>query len=247
MIEPLKDKRSLALQLRDRLRQMMRERFYRIGDQLPSEEALSQMFAVSRATVREALKLLEEEKVINVRHGLGRFVAFDPNALISEDITRLESVTEMAQNLGFALETEVLAFQAESPTQEVAAHLNLTPAEGVYVLKRIRKAAGEIIIYSIDIFPQSLAPEPLHPADFRGSLLALMENAWGTPRLAYTRATLSAVRADDELPALPGIDRAVPWLLMEQINFIQNDRPILFSRDFHRSDKFRFHVLRRRR
>jgi GntR family transcriptional regulator len=246
MIEILKEKRSLALQLRDRLRQLMRERFYRIGDQFPSEESLSQMFGVSRATVREALKLLEEEKIITVRHGLGRFVAFDPNSWISEDVTRLESVTEMANNLGFDLETEVLSFQPETPSPKVAAHLHLTPQEGVFVLKRYRKAAGEIIIYSIDTFPQSLAAQQPQSSDFKGSLVALMENSWGA-RLSYSRTTLSATTADDELLALPAVDHKVPWLLMEQINFDPNDRPILYSLDFHRSDKFRFHVLRRRR
>jgi len=246
MIEMLKDKRSLAIQLRDRLRQLMREKFYRVGDQIPSEEALVHMFGVSRATVREALKLLEEEKVIIVRHGLGRFVAFDPNSQISEDVTRLESVTEMSNNLGFALETEVLSFHCEKASEKVSAHLNLSPGEWVYVLKRIRKAAGEIFIYSIDIFPQSLVPEEPNSEDFNGSLVALMENTWGT-HLAYSRATLSATMADDELADHPDVDCQVPWILMEQINFDPHDRPILYSRDFHRSDKFRFHVLRRRR
>jgi GntR family transcriptional regulator len=246
MNEMLKDKRSLAIQLRDRLRQLMREKFYRVGDQIPSEEALVHMFGVSRATVREALKLLEEEKVITVRHGLGRFVAFDPNSQISEDVTRLESVTEMSRNLGFALETEVLSFQRERASNKVAAHLDISHTEEVYVLKRIRKTAGEILIFSVDVFPQSLTPEEPSLDDFKGSLVALMENNWGA-RLSYSRATLSAVMADDQFTPHPDLDRDVPWILMEQINFDPHDRPILYSRDFHRSDKFRFHVLRRRR
>lgn len=246
MTEILKDKRSLVIQLRDRLRQLMREKFYRVGDQIPSEEALVQMFRVSRATVREALKLLEEEKVITVRHGLGRFVALDPNSQISEDVTRLESVTEMSQNMGFTLETEVLSFYNEIASDKVAAHLNLTAGERVYVLKRVRKAGGEIIIFSIDIFPKSLTPKEPCPEDFKGSLVALMENAWGE-RLSYARTTLSATMLDEEVGQHPDLDRNVPWILMEQINFDAYDQPILYSRDFHRSDKFQFHVLRRRR
>jgi GntR family transcriptional regulator len=246
MNEILKDKRSLAIQLRDRLRQLMREKFYRVGDQIPSEEALVQMFGVSRATVREALKLLEEEKVITVRHGLGRFVAFDPNSQISEDVTRLESVTEMARDLGLALETEVISFQREKASEKVAAHLDLPSGNEVYILKRTRKTAGDVIIFSIDIFPQSLVPEEPDPHDFLDSLVALMENTWGA-RLAYSRATISATLLDSELADLPDLVRDVPWILMEQINFDPHDRPVLYSRDFHRGDKFRFHVLRRRR
>lgn len=243
ILEPLKDKRSLTLQLRDRLRMMLREKFMRVGDQLPSEEALGRMFGVSRATVREALKLLEEEHIITVRHGLGRFVAYDPENLINEDITRLESVTEMANDLGFDLQTEVLSLVTESPTTEVAARLNLEINERVCILRRIRKADGKVFIYSIDIFPESIASQPLLPEDFQRSLLNLMEQTWGT-RLAYSRATISVEMLSEEEVHPVG---DIPWILMEQVNFDQHDRPILYSRDYHRGDIFRFHVLRRRR
>lgn len=246
MLEIMKDKRSLALQLRDRLYQLLREKYYRVGDQLPSEEALVKMFGVSRATVREALKLLEEERIITVRHGLGRFLAIDPNSMISEDITHLESVTEMAGNLGLSLETEVVSFQKEKPGPKIAAHLVMPESEDVFVLHRIRKADGEIIIYSVDIFPCSIVPAAIQPEAFQNSLLAIMEESWGT-RLAYSRATLSAILLENEFLDLPQLDRTVPWILMEQINFDTHDQPILYSRDFHRGDKFQFHVFRRRR
>jgi GntR family transcriptional regulator len=246
MLEFMKDKRSLSLQLRDRLYHLFQEKYYRVGDQLPSEEALVQMFGVSRATVREALKLLEEERIITVRHGLGRFLAIDPNNRISEDITHLESVTEMAGNLGLTLTTEVVSFQTEKPGPKIAAHLAMPESGEVFVLHRIRKADGEIIIYSIDIFPRSIVPSPVQLEEFQNSLLAIMEDSWGA-RLAYSRAAISAILLNDELVDLPQLDRSVPWILMEQINFDAHNRPILYSRDFHRGDKFQFHVLRRRR
>jgi GntR family transcriptional regulator len=246
MLEIMKDKRSLALQLRDRLYQLLREKYYRVGDQLPSEEALVKMFGVSRATVREALKLLEEERIITVRHGLGRFLAIDPNSMISEDITHLESVTEMAGNLGLSLETEVVSFQKEKPGPKIAAHLAIPETQEIFVLHRIRKADGEIIIYSVDVFPCSIVPATVQPEAFQNSLLAIMEESWGT-RLAYSRATLSAILPESEFMDLPQLDRTVPWILMEQINFDTHNQPILYSRDFHRGDKFQFHVLRRRR
>jgi GntR family transcriptional regulator len=246
MLEFVKDKRSLALQLRDRLYQLLREKYYRVGDQLPSEEALVKMFGVSRTTVREALKLLEEERIITVRHGLGRFLAIDPNSMISEDITHLESVTEMAGNLGLSLTTEVVSFHAEKPGPKIAAHLAMPESEEIFVLHRIRKADGEIIIYSIDIFPRSIASEPFQSEAFQNSLLAIMEDSWGA-RVAYSRATLSAIMLNNEFMNLKQLDRTVPWILMEQINFDSRNQPILYSRDFHRGDKFQFHVLRRRR
>ncbi len=241
-----KDRRSLALQIRDHIRQMLKEKYYRAGDRLPSEENLVETFGVSRATIREALKLLEEEKVILVRHGLGRFVAQDPTNLLSEDITWLESVTEMASGLGIPIENEVISLKRIEADDIVRARLNLLANECVYILERARRAAGETVIFSIDIFPCKIAPAEISPDMFQGSLLSIMEQQWSHP-LAYSRATLSAELLSPDLCEKARDHNHSAWILMEQVNYDPHDRPILYSKDYHRSDKFRFHVLRRRR
>jgi molybdopterin/thiamine biosynthesis adenylyltransferase/DNA-binding transcriptional regulator YhcF (GntR family) len=48
---------------------------YKSGYQLPAERDMIKQFGVSRSTLREALKSLEEINLIESRHGVGRFVA----------------------------------------------------------------------------------------------------------------------------------------------------------------------------
>ena len=48
------------------------------GDRLPSERELAAMLGVSRLSVREAIKALEAQGWLRVRHGLGVFVASRP-------------------------------------------------------------------------------------------------------------------------------------------------------------------------
>jgi GntR family transcriptional regulator len=243
---PPLDRRPLAAQLRDQIWQIVQEEHYRTGDQLPSEQHLAARFSVSRATVREALKALEEERLIICRHGVGRFVAPGPSGVLSEAITNLNSVTEMARSLATPISTRVLSLREELPEAVVRTRLNLEPGVAVVVLERVRQANKEPVIYSIDIFPRSIMVGELCPEEFAGSLLSLMEGQWNT-WLAYSKAIISAVSLDAGLSERIGVPGSIPWILLEQTNYDAEDRPILYSKDYHRGDKFQFHVLRRRR
>ncbi len=240
------DRRPLALRLRDRIWNMLQVECYRAGDKLPSENDLAARFGISRATVREALKALEEERVILCRHGLGRFLAPDPSSVLSDEITRLKSVTEMARGLGIPISTQVLSLLEEPAKDMVRTRLNLEPGSTVIILERVRLAHGEVIIFSIDIFPRRLAVGELHPEEFAGSLLSVMEERWNT-RLAYSKTVLSAVILDSELSSRTGVACGIPWILMEQVTYDAQDHPVLYSKDYHRGDKIQFRVLRRRR
>lgn len=50
----------------------------RPGDRLPSEQELTQLFGISRPTVREAIRSLVYRDVLEVVHGRGTFVAENP-------------------------------------------------------------------------------------------------------------------------------------------------------------------------
>ncbi len=64
------DHRHLYLQVIDRLKSDIETGVFKENEKLPSEFELSKSLGVSRATLREALRLLEEENVIVRRHGL---------------------------------------------------------------------------------------------------------------------------------------------------------------------------------
>ncbi len=240
------DRRTLATQLRDRIWQAVQAGDYRAGEKLPSEGELAAQFGVSRTTVREALKVLEEERVILCRHGVGRFLASDPSDVLTEEITRLKSVTELVRSLGIVPTTRVLSMHEEVADATVCKRLELEPQSTVVVLERVRGARREPLIYSIDIFPRRLVVGELRAKDMAGSLITIMEEQWGL-RLAYSKAVITAALLDRERSEAVGAPPDVLWVMLEQVAYDPQGRPILYSKDYHRADKIQFRVLRRRR
>ena len=92
------DNRHLYLQVIDRLKQDIEQGVYKEKEKLPSEFDLAKQLGVSRATLREALRILEEDNVIIRRHGVGTFVNAKP--LFTSGIEQLNSVTDMIFQAG---------------------------------------------------------------------------------------------------------------------------------------------------
>lgn len=236
----VRDRRPLALQVRDEIRALIDERNLGPGDQLPGEAELAALFSVARTTVREALKLLEQDGLIDVRHGLGRFVAPET---VQWPITRLESVTEMLGAMGSPVTNRVISVGIEPATEDEAAALRRPAGSPVVRLERVRSIDGRPVIYSIDVLDGSIFGGDPSGFDWSGSLRSLLDERGAG--MASSIAQLRAVLLPHGVPAALGEDARAPWLLMIQTHFTAEGRPVLYSHDYHRGDAFTFNVLRR--
>lgn len=72
------EKKVLSEQVANDLRQMILNKDLKPGDKLPNELVLTEQLNVSRSTVREAIKTLRSENILEVRRGLGTFVSATP-------------------------------------------------------------------------------------------------------------------------------------------------------------------------
>lgn len=66
-------------EVKNRIRSKISSGEYRKGDQIPSEMELAKRYNVSRITVRRALKELESDGILQIRHGQGTFVRNEEN------------------------------------------------------------------------------------------------------------------------------------------------------------------------
>lgn len=98
------------------------------GDQLPSQGEMSQMFGVSRTSLREAIKKLEAFDVVEVKKGKGVYVK-DPSSGPTAWKEREKKITIQALQLRKVLEREIIRLVVESASQaeidEIEGYLNL--------------------------------------------------------------------------------------------------------------------------
>lgn len=238
----MRDRRALPLQVRDEIIRLVGEQGLGPGDRLPSELEIGVRFGVGRTTVREALKLLEQDGAIEVRHGHGRFVS--PLWTLQRPINRLESVTEMMAELGVELTTRVLDVTVRQATEEERDALSLDEGELVLRIRRVRYQRQEPVIYSIDVLPASLAPDMRDPAVWAGSLFQWLEGSGH--RIQAATAQMRATMLPDAVASQARLPASEPWLLLVHRNIDTEGRPLVYSHDYYRGDRFTFNVFRRR-
>lgn len=105
----------------DRLDQYIADNRLRSGDRLPSDRALAELLGVSRPSVRQAIKVLENFGRVEVRHGSGTYVRDEPFGLAVADLLRGLSMDRQFLHAFSgprnAIEVQVLveAFQHRTP------------------------------------------------------------------------------------------------------------------------------------
>ena len=90
---------------------MILDGVYQSGYQLPAERDLVKQFGVSRTTLREALKILEDSGIIEVKHGVGSFIA----QLDEESLLKAHEIADRADAQKIELESSPLEETPDGP------------------------------------------------------------------------------------------------------------------------------------
>ncbi|MEG9482564.1 FCD domain-containing protein [Mannheimia sp. HC-2023] len=112
---------------------------YRVGDKLPTEREISERFDVSRTIVREAMVMLEVEKLIEVKKGSGVYVIKIPELNQDESSVELRDVGpfELLQARQL-LESSIAEFAAQQATkQDIQVLRNILEREKKLLLEKM--------------------------------------------------------------------------------------------------------------
>lgn len=243
MDDSIRDTRTIVIQLRDRIAELIRDKGLRPGDRLPTEAQLTARFNVSRPALREALKLLEQEGEIYVEHGRGRFVSAISAVQVDRPITVFESVTDMTRAYGYKTINKVLSISEEEPQATTAKHLQIGDKDRVIRIERLRLENDEPIMYCVDYVPRSIIPMRLYDIDWSGSLLSLLDQYKQRPRMSS--ASVSAVMLPEHVIERHDLRDFGPALLITETCFNASGVPVIYAIDYHRGSHFSFSLVRK--
>lgn len=231
----------LADVVRDGLRRAIFAGEFPPGSRVPNEDRLSERFAVSRATIREAVRGMVEEAYLVRRQGSGTYVTTRP--LLRNSLDRNFSYTGYFESLGVRAGKQLIDARIVPADDLVAERLQLEVGAPVAQLRRIRTADDRPAIYSIDRLPADLVDVVRDRDAFEGSLYDLLASR-GAP-VVHGDAIVSPAAAEGFIAATLAVADGTLLQAIEQVDMSAAGRPVMFSLEWHVPAVIELRVFRR--
>ena len=210
---------------------------------LPSENELVKHYDASRATVRQALKVLEERGLIQKQKGRGSVVI--ASSKLNFPISGLTSYKELQASLGFESITHVVTFEKLIIDQELANQTLFKLGTEVWHILRTRQIDGKAVVLDRDFIKYDIAPDMTREA-VADSLYHYLENQLNIDiSFAQKEITIDFINDEDKKRLdLNPLDRHV---VSVKSHVFLNDATIFqYTDSRHQVDKFQFTEFARR-
>jgi GntR family transcriptional regulator len=242
MILP-RNRESAATWLSAQIKELIRREGLGVGDRLPTEHAIAAQYGVSRSSVREAFRLLENEDLVSVIHGRGRFVSAGGDPRVERPVTKYESTTQMLERMGFTVTTAVLSVEVDGATQSESRALGIDESADVIRLTRLRYGDDLPLVFSINTIPREYLPGAIENRDWSGSLAKSLHGHGR--RIASSIARISAVNLPEVAAAKYGLEGYGPCLLVTETCITGAGERVVYATEYYRGTEIAFNVLRR--
>lgn len=234
------DPRPRYRQISDDLLAQIRGGQHAIGSMLPTETELCVLYAASRHTIREALRLVEEAGLVARRQGSGTTV------IAQESRGRfVQDLNSMGGLLQYPEETRLTVLRArEVPASEVPGVPDGESWLRVEAIRRVRLTTAPICFVIIYI-PTEYGAVLDDFGERPGSLYALIERRFGL-QLSSVEVDLSAGGVPEAQAALLEVEPGAAALVIRRRYFDQNGRVFEASEGCHPAPRFTYRATLKR-
>lgn len=212
---------------------------YPVGSMIPTEKELSQMFDISRTTVRQAIADLVQKERLYRTKSKGTFVA---HPKINQGfIHSILSYNDDVRNAGRVPSTEVLKLEVVTLPQDVAYQMNLTPDTKTIYLYRKRMVDGQPFVRVETYLPYRQCSFLLDHNFCEESLYHVLDQREDT-RVTRIVRTCEVRTANTEDVNVLGLKRGQPIHSFTSMGYNSNGMLIEYSLARYRGDQSKFQV-----
>lgn len=230
----------LYYQLKELIISEIKKGNYKGNSMIPTEKEFSDIFSISRTTVRQAITELVQEGWLYRVKSKGTFVTFPK---VNQDfIQRLESFNEQILRSGRTPSTQLLDFQVIGADESTAKSLDIPIGSRVFSLHRLRFADHEPIVVVKTYLPYDICPELKDHDLSKASLYAILGEK-ASSRIHHVRRLVEAVAATEEDSRYLGLAAGDPIQFFTSIGYNEAQKPVEYSLARYRGDKNQFEVI----
>jgi GntR family transcriptional regulator len=216
---------------------------------LPSEAELSERYAVSRATIREALAKLESAGIVTRRHGSGTFInriVRNRPGLIWGWLNEAPAFVDLIAHSGHTAASRVLRI-AVLAAAETPLALDLTADAQAVRIEKLFVANDTPVIHSATAIPRAFIEPGAGPTlardEYEKTTYQLLEAQSGR-RVHHQESDVRAVAADDDLAAVLRVPPGAPLLEVEEVGYDLEQAPLFHAIHHFRGDLVSFRQIR---
>lgn len=229
----------LYVQIKEIIAEDIRTGNLQPGQSIPPESVLSEQYAVSRATVRQAVTELVHLGLLVRQQGRGTFV----NKPKIE--TRLRNLYSFSQDMierGARPESRVIEFEIVLPKPAVKEKLDLGEGELVVKLVRLRLVDDELIMLETTFVPhRHFSRLTQEEVQNHKSLYSLFEEKYDI-KMDHVVDYFEPILVDDFSSKMLEVPVGAPALYIERIGYMDKDVRVELSQSIVRGDRCRYFV-----
>lgn len=211
---------------------------YQIGDLLPAESELMSYYKVSRATVRKAMGMLDNEGLIEKKRGHGTYVK---SLKAKSEDQRIVSFLREHNGDERVASKKVVEQVVKAAGEEISKELKLSKDTQVIKLKRVRYAGDKPMYIETNYIAYDWAPEVME-RDFSKESLRVYYVNHCNAKLAKAEEEIYSILAEGENAKLLQVEEGTPLFYIKRTSYDEHNIAREFVKAYYRADTYHMSI-----
>ena len=242
--------KSLSSEVKTEIYNYIKKNFDGTNIKLPTEDEFSDILGVSRVTIRTALNELASDGIIFRKQGRGTFI--NPQAVTMKvQFNPVVLFKEMIMQSGYTPSVDILGYEEIRPDKETAGKLGINENDNIIMAKKVFYADKKPCVYCEDYFSKEIFRKDsdlVYLKDYKESIFDFIYTYSGR-KISWDRVEILTVTNHDKKDLNTYFhceDKLKSFLLLEGINFDQEDRPVIFAKEYIDTNYICFNSIRKK-